>query len=132
METEQPAAGSTQPQTEEQAQLEQEQRQSYLQDIGEAVSNFLRPFGVKVDLGVVDEGPPKSSAEATPAPSAPTQVPSGSDSNTVSLFLAVVSLNHLLVLLHSLRPTPQLWIRLIRPRPQVNRQLPSTPHHQPR
>lgn len=134
METEQPAAGSTQPQTEEQAQLEQEQRQSYLQDIGEAVSSFLRPFGVKVDVGVVDEGPPKSSTDATPAPSAPTQVPSGSDSNTVSLFVTGKPklLINSSILNDYLRPLLQLWIRLIHPKPQVSRPLQSsTPHYHP-
>ena len=86
METEQPAAGSTQ--IEEQAQLETEQRQSYLQDIGEAVSNFLRPFGVKVDVGTVDGDQPKASTSATPSatPAAPTEVPSGSDGNAVSYY----------------------------------------------
>lgn len=82
METEQPTPGEAP--TEEDAQLEREQRQSYLQDIGEAVSTFLRPFGVKVDVGVVDEGPPKTSPDASPAPSAPTKVPSGYNGSDVS------------------------------------------------
>lgn len=73
----------------DQAQLEKEQRQGYLQDIGEAVSTFLRPFGVKVDVDVVDdeEQPKKTDALADtsdPAPSAPSRVPSGYEGNTVS------------------------------------------------
>lgn len=82
METEQPTPGAAP--TDEDAQLEREQRQSYLQDIGEAVSTFLRPFGVKVDVGVVDEGPPKTSPDASPAPSAPSKVPSGYNGSDVS------------------------------------------------
>lgn len=82
METEQPTPGEAP--TDEDAQLEQEQRQSYLQDIGEAVSMFLRPFGVKVDVGVVNEGPPKANPEASPAPSAPSKVPSGYNGSDVS------------------------------------------------
>ena len=92
METEQPAAGSTQ--TEEQAQLETEQRKSYLQDIGEAVSNFLRPFGVKVDVGTVDGGQPKASTSSTPSATAaaPTEVPSGSNGNAVSYIYSYISI----------------------------------------
>ena len=93
METEQPTTESA-PANEE-AQLEQEQRQSYLQDIGEAVSSFLRPFGVKVDVGVVDEGKPKTSEadtsatpSAPPPPSASTKVPSGYEGSTVSLLIS--------------------------------------------
>ena len=77
METGQPA-----PSADEDAQLEKEQQQSYLQDIGEAVSTFLRPYGVKVDVGVVDEGPPKDDKVTPPTSS---KVPSGYDGNTVSL-----------------------------------------------
>ena len=68
---EQPTAGSAP--TEEEGKLEQEQRQSYLQDIGAAVSSFLQPFGVKVDVGVVDEGPPKTSSDDTAATAPPAQ-----------------------------------------------------------
>ena len=72
----------------EQTQLGREQQQSYLQDIGQAVSNFLRPFGVKVDVDVV-EGQAKKSEAATntpadPTPSTPSKVPSGYDGSTVS------------------------------------------------
>lgn len=81
METEQPTPEAA---PTEDAQLEQEQRQSYLQDIGEAVSTFLRPFGVKVDVGLANEGPPKTSSEATPTPSAPADVPSGYNGSNVS------------------------------------------------
>ena len=85
METEQSVPGSA-PSDEESAQLEREQRQSYLQDIGGAVSTFLRPFGVKVDVGVVDEGPPKGGeSDDKPKPSAPSKVPSGYEGDTVSL-----------------------------------------------
>ena len=75
-----------------QAQLEKKQQQSYLQDIGEAVSTFLRPFGVKVDVDVVDDEQPKkteSQADTSdPPPSAPSKVPEG---NTVSSQSGVVS-----------------------------------------
>ena len=94
METEQPTSGSAP--VNEEPELEQEQRQSYLQDIGEAVSNFLRPFGVKVDVGVVDEEQPTSEAgtSATPsAPPAPTKVPSGYEGNTVSLSILKIQNN---------------------------------------
>ena len=64
----QPTAGSAP--TEEEAK---EQQQSYLQDIGAAVSSFLQPFGVKVDVGVVDEGPPKTSSDDTAATAPPAQ-----------------------------------------------------------
>lgn len=81
METEQPMSEAAP--TDEDAQLEQEQRQSYLQDIGEAVSTFLRPFGVKVDVGLVNEGPPQASSDASPTP-APPKVPSGYNGSDVS------------------------------------------------
>lgn len=78
METEQNGSG-------EDAQLEQEQRQSYLQDVGEAVSSFLRPFGVKVDVGVVDEDKTKKEGtDAKPTPPASSDVPSGYEGNTVN------------------------------------------------
>lgn len=84
---------------EEQAKLYEEQRKSYLQGIGAAVSSFLAPFGVKVDVDVVGEETPKP--DATPSkqqeedtttstttdqqsePSAPPEVPSGATVNTV-------------------------------------------------
>ena len=95
-EQQQQAAGES---TSEQEQLEREQRQSYLQDIGQAVSNFLRPFGVKVDVDVVDEeGQPKTAEPTTtdtsadPEPSAPSKVPSGYDGNTVSSLAYTVTL----------------------------------------
>ena len=106
METEQPTSGSA-PANEE-PELEQEQRQSYLQDIGEAVSNFLRPFGVKVDVGVVDEEQPTSEAgtSATPsAPPAPTKVPSGYEGNTVSLSILKIQNNFTSFFFLQLYPT---------------------------
>lgn len=73
---------------EERAQLHQEQRRSYLQDIGEAVSNLLQPFGVKVDVDVIDESqqkPTTTSQEGdTTTSTAPPSVPSGASVNTVS------------------------------------------------
>ena len=87
MDTEQQTStGSAKPGSEEEAQLEREQHQTYLQDIGEAVSNFLRPFGVKVDVDVVDESKKTESAADTSgaAPSAPEKVPGGCEGDTVS------------------------------------------------
>ncbi len=67
---------------EEQAQLQEEQRRSFLQDIGGAVSAFLEPFGVKVDLDVLgDSQQPTKQEQGTP--SAPPPVPSGASVNTV-------------------------------------------------
>ena len=74
---------------EERAQLNEEQRRSYLRDVGEAVSGFLRPFGIKVDVDVVDESTPKP--KDTPQDGAgtssevPPDVPSGASVDTVSL-----------------------------------------------
>jgi hypothetical protein len=90
----------------EQTQLEKEQRQSYLQDIGEAVSTFLRPFGVKVDVDVVDDEQPKkteSQADTSdPPPSAPSKV---SEGNTVSSQSGVECLNRTWCFLFQLYPT---------------------------
>lgn len=85
METEQPTSGSSP--TDEEAQLEREQQQSYLQNIGDAVSTFLRPFGIKVDVGVVDEGLPNTSSDASSTSTQPPKVPSGYDGSTVSAFI---------------------------------------------
>jgi sequestosome 1 len=87
MDTEQQEAEEGGAQSREQAHLEREQRESYLQDIGEAVSNFLRPFGVKVDVGVVGEAESEKkeeSGDSGTTPSAPGKVPSGYDGDTVS------------------------------------------------
>lgn len=91
METEQqqPKRSESAPTTDDDAQLEKEQRQSYLQDIGEAVSTFLRPFGVKVDVGVVDGDPPKRD-DSTASSS---KVPSGYDGNTVRTYLSILDNN---------------------------------------
>lgn len=51
----------------------EEERRSFLHGVGQAVSSFLEPFGVKVDVDVVGDGdkttpsaPPPSSGEAGP------------------------------------------------------------------
>ena len=94
----------------EQSQLEREQRQSYLQDIGDTVSNFLRPFGVKVDVDVVDDKQQKkvtgSSADTSEsAPSAPSKVPSGYEGNTVSKRTLSLCLNQMFSTFLQLYPT---------------------------
>ena len=89
METEQPGKDK-----EEQAQIREEQRRSYLHDIGEAISSFLEPFGVKVDLDVLGDSQqqpaqkPQTQRDGEEKgegiPSTPSLVPSGANVNTVS------------------------------------------------
>ncbi len=72
---------------EEQAQLQEEQRRGILHDIGAAVSSFLEPFGVKVDVDVLGGDSGASAQEPKKqegAPSAPPPVPSGATVDTVS------------------------------------------------
>lgn len=109
METEQPAPEPAPAADDEEAQLEKEQRQSYLQDIGEAVSTFLRPFGVKVDVGVVDGGPPKDDQSTPPTSS---KVPSGYDGNTVSPLYSIISGGIYIYSLYIYSST-QPWILLL-------------------
>ena len=83
------------------SEVEREQRQGYLQDIGEAVSTFLKPFGVKVDVGVVgkDQAQQKEEeeTEAQPAPQNPSKVPSGYEGSTVSIAHLLLKVSLLLL-----------------------------------
>lgn len=83
METEKPEGKGREGEVsgEERAQLEQEQRRSIIHDIGEAVSSFLEPFGVKVDLDVLGDSQEPKKKEGDPT--APPPVPSGANVNTV-------------------------------------------------
>lgn len=80
----------------EQAKLQEEQRKTFLRGIGEAVSNFLEPFGVKVDVDVVSGETPKpdvtpsSQGEEDTSSTPPPEVPSGATVNTVSKHAVVV------------------------------------------
>lgn len=76
METETPKGKEEAATDQEQARLQEEQRKSFLQGIGEAVSSFLEPFGVKVDVGVAGDSQPPPE-EGTPAAADPSHVPSG-------------------------------------------------------
>ena len=71
METGADAQQHSQPQQQPQYQAPtEEEKKSFLQGVGQAVSSFLEPFGVKVDVDVVRDGektpsaPPPSSGEA--------------------------------------------------------------------
>lgn len=57
------------PESMETDQRSEDERKTYLRGIGEAVSSFLEPFGIKVDVGVAGEG---------------NQQPTGGDSTTGS------------------------------------------------
>ena len=76
----------------DEARLEQQRR--FLLNVGEVVSGFLQPLGIKVDVDVMDEGADKEGEpKSKPGPgegdlaSGASDVPSGSSANTVWLKL---------------------------------------------
>ena len=87
----------------DQSKLQEEQRKSFLRGIGEAVSSFLEPFGVKVDVDVVGgetpkpDATPSSQGEEGTSATAPPEVPSGATVNTVSKHSAVPSVMYISV-----------------------------------
>ena len=94
METETPKGQEKATSDQEQAQLFEEQRKSFLRDIGEAVSGFLEPYGVKVDVDVVGDSkptqpPPEEHQQGTTAATDPPHMPSGASVNTVSENLTI-------------------------------------------
>ena len=61
--------------TEQKSEVSEEERRVFLQGIGEAVSSFLQPFGVKVDLDVAGGGESeKPESDATPSAPVSTDV----------------------------------------------------------
>lgn len=66
------SAESKQTGTEQQPAGSEEERRSFLHGIGQAVSNFLEPFGVKVDVDVVGGGENPPTAPPTAEGAAPT------------------------------------------------------------
>ena len=61
METEQPANA------ENSGEWSFDQQRGFLHNVGEAVTSFLEPFGVKVDVDVVDKKAPSEAAGGPPS-----------------------------------------------------------------